>query len=146
MFGCTSSIKTDLVHGKLLGLWELNVDAYVIRFDDELRRLVIVPCAAENSIYLPDRNWRYDERAIGREGDGTIIVGGIKKGETIRVIDIIKDSHPTMGVSYHPIASVGGNSSLAGRKLDGELLYREFYSKGVLNPEWAQSASSQRPQ
>lgn len=146
MLGCASSVKTDPVHGKLLGSWELKVDAYVIRFDDELRRLVIVPCAPENSIYLPNRNWKYDESAIGREGDGTVIVGGIRRGQILTVVDVLKDSHPTMGVSYHPIATVGGGSPLAGRKLDAELLYSKFYSDGILNPAWAGSASSQRSQ
>ena len=133
--GCKESVVTDPVHGRLIGYWTLNVDCYVVKYDDEFSRLLMVPCLPEFDLHLPARRWQYDERSIGLAGDGKVIVGAIRRGSAFEIVDVLRDDHPTMGVSYHPIVK-----PMAGvmetKKLDGVLLY-EGFEQGVLNPAWA---------
>lgn len=144
MFGCASSVKTDPVHGKLLGSWKLIVGSYIVRYDDAPQRLLIVPCVEKNYVYMPGWEWRFDKHAVGRRSEGEEIIAVLENGTIFTVIDVLRDNHPTMGVSYHPIVMME-EGTLASRNLDGNLLYRGFYEVGTLNPIWTNPVGPKRP-
>jgi len=148
--GCVTDVSHEPPHNKLIGtVWRLKTDAYVIRFNDQRNQLYIIPNTKEFGGYLRDYSIEgkpYDEKNIGRKIVGEKIVGGLRVGELLEVVRILKTSSMDMGTSYWPMmVPLKENKWTASRELNGEDLYygrdgdgQLFYEQGVLNPEYAE--------
>jgi len=142
--GCASDVSQELPHSRLIGTaWKLKTNAYVLelKYNYNKKRLYIVPCV-KGRYYFSDWDYVYDESKIGQESDGSKVVGGLREGEILTIIRILKVPHIEMGTSYHPImVPEKSNKWTGGEELDGEFLYDQYYDKGILNPEYAERVS-----
>jgi len=124
-------------HDKLVGtVWRLKKDAYVIRYFEEKKDLV-VPCDADGWSYFPNVGWEYDERSIGSRDSDKMIKGGLRSGQLLHVVRVIKYSNPEVGDRYDPIA-VKASSAENGIELSLEILYSDHEHEGVLNRQYAE--------
>ena len=144
--GCVSDVSDIPPHNKLAGtVWKLKTDAYVIEFADNRRTYLIIPNTDKFGAYL---NYKiigepYSEDNIGKKLEGVKIVGGLRAGEHLKVIRVEKHPHIEMGTWYIPVMIPEQSNQWTGDKeLSGHKLYRNFYDKGILNPECAEIVSS----
>lgn len=134
---CSSDVSQIHPHSKLVGsVWRLKKDAYVIRFFEEKGNLV-VPCDVDRRSYFPGVGWRYDERRIGDRDSDKMIKGGLRSGQLLHIVRVIKYSNPEVGDRYDPIA-VKESSAENGIELSLEVLYKGHEHQGVLNPQYAE--------
>jgi len=138
--GCTSDVSTKFPHSELVGtVWKLKTDAYVVENNDEKGVYRVIPCVSDNYVYFPEWNWRYNEKNIGKKGDKEQIVAGLRKGDEFKIIRVVKDPNPEIGTRCYPFAiPLVENKGIGRKEINAQLLYRDFYDKGILNPEYAE--------
>jgi hypothetical protein len=155
--GCKHGWNTDVSqippHNKLTGtVWKLKTDAYVLEWGDHWRMYYIYPNTAEFSGVLGEFHISgdpYDESNIGRKVTGLKIVGGLRAGESIRVVRVLKNSHIEMGTTYVPMMIPEQENKWTGNKqLNGADLYHDrgedgkhFDEQGILNPKYAEKTA-----
>ena len=151
--GCVTDVSQDPPHNKLIGtVWVLKTDAYVLEYGDTRGEFLITPNTERFGVYreFSIAGKPYDERNIGRKVTGLKIVGGLRSGESLEVVRILKTSSIDMGTSYWPMMiPCKGNKWTVGKELNGENLYygrdtsgKLFYEQGILNPDYAEILSS----
>jgi hypothetical protein len=132
---CSSDVSQAPPHDKLVGkVWRLKKDSYVIRLFEDKKDL-IVPCDFNRRSYFPGPGWQYDERRIGEKDSDKMIEAGLRSGQLLQVVRVIKYSNPEAGDRYDPIAVKKGGS---GEELSLQVLYKGHEHEGVLNPEYAE--------
>jgi len=143
--GCANGWNSDasavFPHSGLVGTqWKLKTDAYVIEYLDNRKVYIIIPCSQKfNSSFFPNGEWMYAEKDIGQKYGAIKAVGGLRAGEVLKIVRVVKNSHIEMGVSYHPMMVPEQSNRWTGDKeLDGEFLYDDFEEQGVLNPDYAE--------
>ncbi|MEI6891496.1 MAG: hypothetical protein V5783_04905 [Pontiella sp.] len=152
--GCVTDVSQKSPHDKLVGtVWRLKTDAYVVRFNDQRNQRYVIPNTENFSAYLRDYSINgepFDEGNIGRKIVGEELVGGLRLGETFKVVRVLKSSSIDMGTSYWPMMipckdnkwtgddDLNGNKLYRGRDKNGNL----FYEQGILNPEYAEIVSA----
>jgi len=135
--GCTTDVSTKFPHSNLVEtVWQLKQDAYIMKYHDERGRYYLVPCSTNQySGLFPDRDYVFNEENIGRTINGKTWVGGLQKGEQVRIIRVLKDPNPEIGTRFYPIAiPLSHNRWVDDNELNMYWLYDGFESKGVLNP------------
>jgi hypothetical protein len=134
--GCMYRIDVTAKHDSTIGEWRLKTDAYIIRYDDDISaRYVAYACVPSNSIYFPDREYRFSEARVGVTKNGTKIIGAIRAGTVVSIDRVIEDHHATMGISYHPYATTNDGHGKV-RKVDFTSYCAASTDQKALNPEW----------
>jgi hypothetical protein len=143
--GCANGWNSDasamLPHSSLIGTrWKLTSDAYIIEYQDHRKAYMIMPCSKEfNSAFFPNGKRAYEESKIGQKYGGKKAVGGLRAGEVLKIVRVVKNSHIEMGTTYHPMMVPEQSNRWTGDKeLDGVFLYDEFEKQGILNPDYAE--------
>ncbi len=147
--GCVTDVSQKAPHNKLVGtVWRLKTDAYVLEYGDTRGVFLITPNTERFGVYreFAIAGKPYDEKNIGRKITGLKIVGGLRSGESLEVVRILKTSSIDMGTSYWPMMiPCKGNKWTGGKELDGESFYygrdksgKLFYGQGILNPEYVE--------
>jgi hypothetical protein len=134
--GWNSDVSDVQPHSKLVNTeWKLTKDAYLISVLDNRKVILIIPATKPFGPFTPDGDCSYNEEKIGQEGNGVKVIGGLRAGEVLKIIRVVKNSHIEMGTTYHPIMVPERSNRWTGDKeLDGKYLY----DKGILNPEYVE--------
>ena len=145
--GWTSDVSAELPYSQLVNTeWKLKEDAYIVEFQDHRGFYYIFACEKLGSVtFPPDWDWRYNENNIGKINASEKVVGGLRAGEVLKVVRVLKNSHIEIGVTYHPIMITEQNNKWSGKKeLDGGFLLDRFdSSKCVFDPKHVEPVSVQ---
>lgn len=119
--------------------WVLTKDAFLIRVSDNPNVVLIIPATKPFGAFTPDGDCSYSEEKIGKAGNGVEVAGGLRAGEVLKVVRVVKNTHIEMGTTYHPImVPVQNNRWTGDTELDGVFLYDDFEEQGVLNPDYVE--------
>ena len=140
LFGCVRDVSDKYPHENMVGTtWELKTDAYVVEYRNNDWGLLVVPCVAECTTYIPGMEWEYNAMNIGRVDASSQIIAGMKKGQRFKVLRVMTKSNFEMGSVYWPIATtIDDNGRTASDEINAFLLYRKYYDAGILNPKYAE--------
>lgn len=151
--GCATGWNTDVSdtppHKKLTGtVWELKTDAYIIEYGDHRGMYYIIPNTDADgfSVYLGSSiaGKPYNEDLVGLEISCAKIIGGLRAGERLEVVRVVKNSHIEMGVYYYPFLVPKQRNRWTGvKQLNGKLFYNDrskdgtfYHELGILNPAY----------
>ena len=144
--GCKHGWNTDISEDPLYSQlfieteWKLKDDAYIVEFGDHRGHYIISPCKSPFWVtFPPDWKKEYNENNIPRKDSHPEVVGGLRAGETIVIVRVVKNSHIKMGESYHPMVIPKKENRWTGKKeLDGKALYRYSDDKTMLDTNYVE--------
>ncbi|GEM_PF-1675734 len=149
LVNCTSDVSNEVPHNQLIGsVWKLKTDAYIFDFRDDLKiEYFIEVCEPKWGLKL-NGSYEYNENNIGKDFDTGFrikILGGLRKGELVKVVKVLKNKNFENGITYIPIMKpLKFNKWVEGEELDGRNYYKnydswdKFYSQGILNPDYVE--------
>ena len=149
-FNITTNASDIYPHDELVGsVWELKTDAYIVDYNETIRKkYFLTPCIEDSFIDLESKYYPYNEELIDPHtfytSSKTGVIGGLRKGELVKIVKVLKHNNFENGTFYYPIAiPLKDNKWTKGSKLylgyyyDNLYSSDKFYPQGVLNPEYA---------
>jgi hypothetical protein len=141
--GCASGWNTDVSneppYNQLVKTqWKMKTDAYIVEYQDQRRVYIISPCKSPFWVaFPPDWKREYNENNIGNSVNGEKVVGGLRTGEILEIVSVVKNSHIEMGKSYHPMMIPNQTNAWTKSKvLDGAAFYRYSDDKSMLDTNY----------
>ena len=142
VLSCESDVSHVMPHRSLVGsVWTLRQDAYVIEYRDSVGKYFVFPCVSNFASRFPDRDYVYDENNIGLKYSGSDkIVGGMRAGESVKVLRVVEVRNPEAGTSHRVWAiPLKGNRWTGEKQLDMQYYYHAYDSmlrNGELDDEY----------